>query len=196
MLIAIVTNSYQHAFVERSKLFGKVRVPLLARQQYKEEGLKSESTSRRWSFRFMYFVVISAFEVSFIHFTRLMISQRMNTMENDEPYSLLSILTSIFFMITANIAMMSDLCDMFRLTYVNNSRIANCFGRMKQWFWYRVIGIRSCGLGNHVDKNKECDGWVNYVLTQTKDAIEISEHNILNDIRTLVSRLEQKGLLS
>ena len=125
-----------------------------------------------------------------------MISQRINATENEEPYDLFSILIGIFFVITANVAMIVDLCDVYKLTRVKNSIIARLLERMKCWIWRRVFSIKISALGIDIDESEECDGWVNYVLTQTKDAIEISEHNILNDIRILVSRLEQKGLIA
>merc|ERR1711862_387960 len=59
---------------------------------------------------------------------------------------------------------------------------------------HSLFGITS---SKEVFKNhgEEHNGWISYVLSQTKEAVELSEHNILCEFRNLEQRLEQKGLL-
>merc|ERR1719343_1876113 len=111
VLIAIVTESYLRAFVERSKLFGKVRVPLLARGEFMEKTfeLVRPNSRRHRCYRILDLSIILVFEASFIHCLSLMFSKKNDmTVENEEKNQLFSIITGIFFMLVANLAMIVE----------------------------------------------------------------------------------------
>jgi len=201
VLIAIVTESYQRAFMERSKLFGKVRVPLLARQEVLKEAIKpTRSNSRqRWCRRVFHYGFLLIFELSFIHFISLLFSERkintvMESVAENQPFI---ITTSIIFMFLANVATIVDIFNTFKLeSYFHSSCRFEFFDTIKNWVARAVFGIKNYTKSGDRENKQEFDGWIHYVLAQTKEAIEISEHNILSDIRTLELRLEHKGILT
>ena len=207
VLIAVVTESYQQSFIERSKLFGKVRVPLLARQEFLEEVFRSnKSNPRRWFYLMVYLLLMLALESSFIHFIILMTSknklrEKMITMKTSYIFVLL---LGSFFIFAANVVMIMDLVDKCELqSCFSISRKFKIFKNVHHWLAIgmrslsqRLFGIKRCNAVEDVENSEDYDGWINYVLSQTKEAIQISEDNILSDIRSLESRLEEKGLLT
>ena len=144
------------------------------------------------------------FQISFIHYLFLMFSKdKMSVHVNGSNYIVLLIL-SVLFVVIAEVAIIADLSSKYGLQdYLSNFSRFRLFAVLQRWmrigthylFKY-LFGINKSDADQDVDSNGEFDGLINYILSQTREAIDISEHNILSDIRTLESRLEQQGLLT
>ena len=163
---------------------------------------------KRWLGRLLLFVIALGFEVSFIHFIRLKVSQNKMSlrMEGSEQNNVIVTIIIIFFVIVANVAMIVDIFDTYTKLYhhLDDFRRIELFEKVNSWLTIRITKIvnyvfrisNSTSVNDRRNKKEDYDGWVNYVLSQTKEAIEISEYNILSDIKALESHLEQRGILS
>lgn len=122
---------------------------------------------------------------------------------NGPTYVMLLVL-SVLFVVVAEIAMISDVFLKYELqnylSDLSRFRFCSIVQRGVQIGIYYVFkylfGINKCEAQRDAEITEGYDGWVNYVLSQTREFVEISEHNILSDIRILETRLEQQGLLA
>ena len=118
---------------------------------------------------------------------------------SQESYTFVTIV-SILIVIIANGAMIVDLFETYKLhTYFRNFPRFECLDAVKlslvtrMWkISHGIFGIRSFASENDSDQSKEYVGWVNYMISQTKEAIETSEQNIISDISTLEVRLARQ----
>ena len=133
-----------------------------------------------------------------------MFSKEKMSIRLDGSKYIVVLVISVFFVVVANIALISDVICKYRLKdYLSNLSRLRFFSAAQRcmeigtYFVFRYLfGINKCETENDTEITDEYEGWIGHVLSQTREAIEISEHNILSDIRTLESRLEQQGLLT
>ena len=108
---------------------------------------------------------------------------------------------SILCILAVNVAIVFDTFDLYELqiyfpTSHRFTSLKNRTEKVMQYVSKYLFGVKSSNTAYDTENTEEYEGWANFLLSHTKDAIEISEYNILSDIRTLESRLEQKRLLS
>ena len=190
------------SFVERYHLFGKIRLPLLARHEFVKSKVKHLVNNRNcllrcfcWAFLVASVILFEISLLSAIQYIWIL------------PFASEGLfgLTSLLFGALANVSLIVVVLD---FTEHNNifadkpkskwqQHIRNFFVSIMQTMIYGLLGIKNEADYDVLEyENKKFDGWINYLKFSTEEIVMNSEFRVLSVLRDFESRLEKEGLLS
>jgi len=205
VLIAIVTGSYEEAFFKRSRLFGKIRVPLLAKYAFVKKKLRLfHHLHLKWqklSFAVIFLVMV-LFEVCLIlliYSILVLMSESSAGQLNVYGYIMLVTIATACGIIS-NIIIVSGSIDLYHFYSGDTIEIIQKFQNVHHYLRdatrkvvYKILGININTRDRAFSDRGSDDGGLlgYYFYSQTKETVENTEYRILSNLRGVESRLDE-----